>query len=129
MTALTALEIFSHPYDISIGVGQAKKGEKFAFAICRGREHEYKPLLSTIPYFESLEDALKKIQEILTTAIMYSLGELRNVESYASQVINPEGLDVAQLEVLNTELVQVILDQLRESRPVDTFDLKPVLVG
>jgi hypothetical protein len=126
MTAHTALEIFNHPYDISIGVGQEKEGEKFSFAICRGREHNYKPLISTTePCYESLEEALHGIQRLLTTAITYSSVELEDSESLLAQLINPERLKVSQLEVLTSELVETIISRLREFGQVDTFDLKP----
>ena len=67
LSMITALEIFTNPGDLEITIGQEKEGAKFAFGIFRGPGHNYKPMLTSQPFTEIREDAIKAVEGVLQT--------------------------------------------------------------
>ncbi len=65
ISMITALEIFTNPGDLKIAIGQEKEGSKFAIGIFRGPGHNFRPMLTSQPFAEKLEDAVKAIKGIL----------------------------------------------------------------
>lgn len=109
MTRLTAMEMFNNPYDLSIGV-KITTG-KYALTICRGREHNYKPLITSKPWMEKFDDILEIVERLLTSARNFCVNELKTGEDE---------------ECLSLNLIQIIMQKLRERQEVDTYDLMPV---
>ncbi|MES2622796.1 MAG: hypothetical protein V4576_00115 [Patescibacteria group bacterium] len=120
MTALTALEIFTNPHDLSISVAQGEKNGKFGLAICRALEHNYKILIITLPCRETLDLIIAFVEELLMEAVNFGLEEQKDPESLTAALV-PAGTP----GVLTTDLIQAIVSKLRECQQVDTLSLVP----
>jgi hypothetical protein len=117
---ITALEIFTNPGDLEITVGQEKEGTKFAIGIFRGPGHNYKPMLTSQPFAETQEDAIKAVEGTLHTVYEAIIKEFENRDSLASQYLNPDGRKIDQLNILSKELIVRILDELRQHGKAST---------
>lgn len=123
LTRITALEIFTNPHDLEIIIGQGKAGDKFAFGIFRGPGHNYTPMLTSVPFAETKEDAIKSVEEILQTVHWAITNDFENRKSFVSQYLNPEGQEIDQSKILNQDLIARILDELRQHQRANTFDM------
>lgn len=113
ISIITALEIFTNPGDLEITIGQENEGSKFAFGIFRGPGHNFKPMLTSQPFAETQEDAIKTVEGILQTVHEAIAKEFKDSGSPASQYLNPDGQEIDQSKVLNQELITRILEELR----------------
>lgn len=123
LTLITALEIFSNPQDLYIFIGQKDGSDKFAFAISRGPGHNFKPMLSTTPFFETEEVAIDEIKKILEQVREAATKELEDEKSMASQFLKPEGMEIDQSKMLNQELIDRIVEELKKSKSVNTWEM------
>lgn len=123
LTMLTALEIFTNPGDLEITIGQEKGGGKFSIGFFRGPGHNFKPMLTSGPFAEKLEDAIKAIENTLQTVHEVATKELEDKNSFASQFLNPDGQSVDQSKILNKDLIARIVDELRKNRVASTYKM------
>lgn len=117
---ITTLEIFTNPGDLEITIGQEKEEEKFAIGIFRGPDHNFKPMLTSQPFFETREDAIKVVEGILQTVHEAATKEFKDSRSLASQYLNPNGQEIDQSRVLNQGLIGRIIEELRAHGKVST---------
>ena len=120
ISMITALEIFTNPGDLEITIGQEKGGGKFAIGIFRGPGHNYKSVLTSQPFAETQEDAIKAVEETLQTVHEAITKESENRGSLASQYLNPDGQEIDQSKVLNQELIARILGEIRQLQKAST---------
>jgi len=123
ITMLSALEIFNNPADIEIIVSEEKVSGKFAIGIFRGPGHNFKPILTSQPFAETKEDAVKEVDIILRSIHEVVTKEFENKESFASHYLNPDNKELDQAKVLNLGLISRILDELRQHQEVSTFTM------
>jgi hypothetical protein len=123
---ITALEIFTNPADLEIIIGQDKEGAKFAVGIFRGPGHNFKPMLTSQPFAEKLEDAVEAIKrtlELIHEVLTKDCEDRKSLPSLSSQCLNPDGLEIDLFEVLNLELITRILEELRRHRVASTYKM------
>ncbi|NTV22523.1 MAG: hypothetical protein HGB03_03085 [Candidatus Yonathbacteria bacterium] len=113
LNLITALEIFTNPSDLEITVGQEKEGAKFAIGIFRGPGHNFKPMLTSQPFAENQENAIKFIAKILQTVH----------EVLISRGLNPTDQEIDQSKVLNQDLIARILEELRVCGKASTYKM------
>ena len=119
---MTALEIFSNPYDLQILTYQPSEASKnWAFSITRGPGHEGKPLLSAQPIFATHEEAVKAIKGVLGSIRQFAEKELGNPASATSLFLNPERAELDQTKVLTEELIARILTDIKEKNAASTY--------
>ena len=123
ISMLTALEIFTNPSDLEITIGQSKPGEKFAIGIFRGPGHNFKPMLTSQPFAKNLENAVEAVRGILESICEASTKTFADGGSIPSQYLNPEGLKIDQSKVLNPNLIDRILDELRQHQIASTYKM------
>ncbi len=105
---IDALEIFKNPDDLIITVGREKEGDKFSIGIFRGGGHNFKPLLTSTPCAENMEDAIQAIKRTLETV---------------QQIGAKEFAEIDQSKVLNTDLIARIVDELRQHKVANTYTI------
>lgn len=123
ISLITAIEIYSNPYDLEFLVGKEKGGTKFAIAITRGPGHNYKLLLTTEPYTENQAEVIGRIREILERVRSVAENELNNPESIAASFLNPDGEEINQANVLNADLIERIIAKLEQDRVASTCEM------
>lgn len=127
ISMITALEIFTNPADLEITIGQKEEGVEFAIGIFRGPGHNFKPMLTSQPFAKTQEDALEAIKGILESIHEAMTKDFADRKSLPSQYLNPDGLEIDQSKVLNSELITRILDELRRHGVASTYKrLAPV---
>ena len=119
----TALEIFTNPSDLEISIGQEKSGGKFAIFISRGPGHDFKILLSSQPFAESTEAAVKAVGEILESIRKAATDTLGDKENPLTQILNPDGQAIDQSKALNPDLIRRILEELRKHKRAGTYEM------
>ncbi len=120
---ITALEIFTNPSDLEITIEQEKEGAKFAVGIFRGPGHNFKPMLTSQPFAEKLEDAVETIKRTLESIHEALTKDFADRKSLPSQYLNPDGLEIDQSKVLNPKLIARILNELRQHRVASTYKM------
>jgi len=126
ITRLTALEIFTNPNDLRLSVVREEgKGEsgKYAILITRGPGHSFKLLLSSQPFAATVDEAARDIGEILEFIRQNATKDLERPDDGLAQFLNPGGQPVDQSRVLNEELIDRILIELRAHRFADTCQM------
>ncbi|MBU0929461.1 MAG: hypothetical protein KJ623_00105 [Nanoarchaeota archaeon] len=68
VSLLTCLEIVGNPEDIIVESCGPDENGKYLGIISRGPDHNYKPLVSTEPFFGTPEEAKTYMQEIIDLA-------------------------------------------------------------
>ena len=126
ISMMSALEIFTNPGDLEITIGQEKKGAKFAMGIFRGPGHDFKPILTSQPFAETQEDAIKAVERVLQTVHEAVTETLRNPDSLASRYLIPDEQKIDQSKVLNQDLIGRILDELRQHQKASTCEMLAV---
>ena len=119
----TALEIFTNPSDLEISIGQGKGGGKFSIFISRGPGHDFKILLSSQPFAESTEAAVKAVGEILESIRKAATDTLGDKENPLTQILNPDGQAIDQSKALNPDLIRRILEELRKHKRAGTYEM------
>lgn len=120
---ITALEIFTNPGDLEITIGQEKEGAKFSIGIFRGPGHNFKPMLTSQPFAEKLEDAVKAIQGTLESIHEALTKDFADRKSLPSQYLNPDSREIDQSKILNPDLISRILDELRQHQVASTYKM------
>ena len=123
---ITALEIFSNPRDLEIFVGKDRDSGKFAVCIFRGPGHDFKPLITSKPFAETLESVITKTEEILEIILQISTDEFCNKESLIARILNPDGQDTDQFDVLDHDLIVRIIEELRQHQVASTYKMQVV---
>ncbi len=126
ISRLTALEIFTNPSDLEIVIGQEKSNGKYAIAIMRGPGHRFKMMLDSEPFTENFEDALKAVKETLETIQQAMTKELEDPENLVTQFLNPDNQALDQSKALNPDLINRIMDELRQHKVASTYKMKAV---
>jgi hypothetical protein len=121
ISRMTALEIFTNPSDLEITIGQEEGVGKFAIGIFRGPGHNFKPMLTSQPFGESLEDTIKTVEETLQTVHEAMTREFENKGSFVSRYLNPNGQEIDQSKVLNQDLIKWVLKELRQHQKASTY--------
>jgi hypothetical protein len=120
---ITALEMFTNPGDLEITVGRAEEGEKFALSITRGPGHNFKPMITSAPVFDTAEDAVKEVKRILGDTHKALMRDFEERGSFPAQYLKPEGKELDPAKVLNPELIERILAELREHKVASTYKM------
>lgn len=109
ITMVSALEIFTNPFDLSITVS------KDAVMISRGPGHNFKPIVSGEWKFENQKIAAEEVGKILKSCIKASSDALSDSENIFAKIINPRNEDLKDPEkatVLTNEMVDEIVKML-----------------
>ncbi len=128
LSMLTALEIFTNPGDLEVTIGQEDGKGKFAVGVFRGPGHNFKPMLTSQPFAETQEEAIKSVEEILQTVHEAMTKEFKDSRSIPSRVLKPEGVEIDQSKVLTPELISRILEELRQHRKASTYKMATIAV-
>lgn len=123
MTRGTAIEIFTNPGDLEIVIEQIDGKGPFAIGICRGPGHRYRLLLTSKPFWETKEDAVLFVGETLQSAASISRAELEDPESSIFRIFNPDGGKIDESLILNQDLIDRILEELRRNNRASTCDM------
>ncbi len=124
LSMLTALELFTNPYDLEVTIAQ--QGGKYAFVIARGPGRERgKLMLSTSPVFASAEEAVSEVKQVLEIARQAIEKEFKNGRSFASAILNPKKKDLDPLRILSSSLIEQIGKKLLAENTVSTREMKP----
>ncbi len=118
---ITAMEIFTNPGDLEITIGQRRRGAKFAISISRGPGNNFKPLITSKPFAETQEDAIKVIEGTLESIREIMLKDFEEHKGLPPQYLNPDGLEIDRSKVLNPELIARILEELRQHQVAKTY--------
>ncbi len=126
---ITALEILTNPNNLEIIIGQQKSSGKYAIAIMRGPGHNFKMLLSSEPVIEDFEDVLKTVKETLEAIQQAMTKKLENPESIIGligkgMILNADNQTIDHSKVLNSDLINRIVDELREHKIASTYKMK-----
>ena len=122
ISASTALEINNHPDDLQVSIFNEKESDKYGIIVSRGPGHDYKLLISTSPFADTIDQAVEEVKNLLNGIHLWATKELRNTESLITQMINPDGqVDVSQ--ALNLDLINRILDELRQHQVASTCQM------
>ncbi|HAS84903.1 MAG TPA: hypothetical protein DCS23_02415 [Candidatus Yonathbacteria bacterium] len=123
ISMLTAMEINNHPNDLYIQIGREVQDDKYAFMLSRGKEHNFKLLIITIPFAETIDEAVEEVKNLLNGIHEAATKELQNKESILANIINSGGHEVDVSKTLNHNLISMILDELRKNHIVNTYDM------
>lgn len=120
MTVYEVLEIFNNPKDLHIFIIKGKKDDKYALGIFRGPGHNFKPLITSSPFTEEPENAIKVIKVLLEAAVNASAKLLKgkgDLPDVLRCITDPSN-------TLNASLIERILDDLRRKKVANTFEYK-----
>jgi hypothetical protein len=70
-------------------------------------------MLTSQPFAETREDAIKAVEGILRTVHEAITKEFKDSRSLASQYLNPDGQEIDQSKVLSQDLIERIFKELR----------------
>ena len=125
MTMLTALEMFTNPYDLTISIGREKmESGRYALAICRGPGHNFKPMINSQPFTEKLDEVIQEIKKILDTVVQLMTKEFEDKRSIPSQYLNPDGQTLDPSKVLSAELIAQIIEKLETKQIAHTSEMR-----
>ncbi len=125
LSLMTALEIFTHPNDLYLGVFQPEDSEKWGIIIGRGKGHNYKPLLSNgidrNPIFDDRDAAVEDLIKVLSDIIESCGQELENPEKLHSQIVNPDNVKQEDMVWVITEWdLEEIRERFKTEDVIDT---------
>lgn len=129
MSLITAMEIFTNPYDLEVTVGRTDKDSKFSIFMSRGPGHRFKILITSEPFAKKLEDAIKGIEEILGMVVQVMEKEFENRESIPSQYLNPDNQRIDRSKILTPELIEQITESLHKNKFARTYEMLAEEVG
>ena len=110
ISRLTALEIFTNPGDLEITIRQENGDGKFAIGIYRGPGHSFKPMITSQPFADTSEEAIKAIEGILQAVH----------ESIAKEFENRE---IDKSKILDQSLIGRIIEELRLHQKACTYKM------
>lgn len=123
MTLLTALEIFTNPLDLMIVVGKEKESGKFGLGIYRGPGHNYKPMITSVPFAETLEKVVEEVKKLLEVSISASKNDLESPRSPIANILNPSLASTDQMHGLDQIMIDEILWELQQNQKAYTWEM------
>jgi hypothetical protein len=123
---VTGLEMFTNPGDLEITVKRAEENGQFALSITRGLGHNYKPMITSTPYFATAEEAIKEVRRILGDTHKALMRDFEERGSFPAQYLKPDSCELDPAKVLNPELIERILIELRLRGVAKTRDMLAV---
>lgn len=124
ISLLTALEIVTNPMDLKIVVNKDEGTGKYEIEIMRGPGHNFKLLISSDPFANNPEDASKEVKRILEALLQHVIKQLENPTSLVSCSLKPNGQAIDEKKILNSDLINRIVDELRHHRIASTYMMK-----
>ncbi len=121
LSMLTALEIFTNPRDLEIIIGS--DAGKYGFAITRGPGHDHKVMVETNVFAKTQEDAVEAIKGTLESICEALKRDFADLKSFPSQYLNPDGQEIDPSKVLNPDLINRIIDELRQHQVAGTYKM------
>lgn len=122
MTAQTGLEIFTQANDLQIIIGESEG--KHAVVLSRGPGHRFKLLLSSEPVFDTRDDAVESIIEVLKFTCEKAKETLTDPTNILASIVNPANLSVEQMQnVLTDEHLRRIEEELRANGVANTYEM------
>jgi len=118
---LTALEIFTNPWDLLVLVG--KDGGKWGFTISRGPGHNYKLLVDSNGFAETEAAAIEELKGKLEAVSADCTKAFEDQANALSKYILPEQQTLDQSKVLNSELIAQVVGKLQSSGLVKTYEM------
>jgi hypothetical protein len=115
--------MFTNPEDLEISIGEDKESGKFSIGIFRGPRRNYRPLLTSEPFAETLEEAVETAAKILEIVRNVGTEVLEDSTSIIAGIVNPSGEAIDQSEGFNEALIRNILSELRAHRTARTCDI------
>ena len=120
LSVITCLEIYTNPKDLEINIVKDTETQKYAFLVCRGPGHNYKAMLTTLPFTSDFDNAIEAVQIILEGALEVGrtfnldddMPEAKTLKSFADKI--------ETAEVLNLDIMEKIISELREKTTVCT---------
>ncbi|MFH1036474.1 MAG: hypothetical protein V1756_00185 [Patescibacteria group bacterium] len=101
VSRLTLYEIAGNPDDVVVDAGGPdKETGKYVGWITRGPGHNYKPLISTEPIFDTPEQAKEAMQKIVDWAKNWTEEDLRDPNNPLAEFLSPrseEGQIIKQI--------------------------------
>ncbi len=130
MTLISALELFSNPYDLEFLVGEntEKKDGTFSLMLTRGPEHNFKVMLTGEGY-KSKDDAIDTFKKILDICVekgeevfFGKKSSTDDVGSLLKAVGNPKDCKREEAKnALTKPMVEKIISSLKEAKVVSTY--------
>ncbi len=120
LSVITCLEIFANPKDLEINIIKDAGTNKFAILICRGPGHNYKAILTSLPFTNELDVAVETTKVIFEGAI--EVGRNFSLEKGTKLPPVLDGL-MTKIEtslVFNQDMLDKILLELRDRQTVST---------
>jgi hypothetical protein len=124
VSRLEALEIFTNPNDLEVLITEDKKSKKYGVVFCRGPGHNFKLMLDADPYTENFEEILEAVKTTLETVQQGITKELEDPASFTAQFLNPDNQAIDQSKALNPELINQIINELRQHKIASTYKMK-----
>jgi len=121
LSMFTSLEIFTNPGDLEIII--RSNGGKYGFAITRGPGHNHKVLIDSNGFADTMDGVIKMVKETLESIHESLTKDCANRKSLPSQYLNPDGLEIDQVKVLNLDLIGRIIDELHKHRIASTYKM------
>jgi hypothetical protein len=116
ITVLAALEIFTRPEHLQIIIG--KEGGSFGYCIFLENGPHLVPMDSAPSFTKNLEGAVGAVRVALENVRDGAIQALSNPSSIPSQYLNPGGKPLDPEKVLNEELIERIVSELRQKQRV-----------
>jgi len=124
ISLITALEIFSNPNDLEISIRRERKGNgRYSIEFSRGPGHNFKLMLSSKPFTEKPEEAVEIVRETLETIQQVVAKKFADKESFLSGYFNPDGKLIDQLQVLSSDLIIQIVEELKQHQVASTYKM------
>lgn len=129
MTAITAFEIYSHPRDLCVVLGQHRENGLWGFTITRGPGHQYKLLIEAKPYADDEEKAIKDVKKALEDVVEWVLKVREDQEGQgghegaAVEYSDGSRQIVEGEEGLNAQTIEWIIEKLRSGGVADTSNM------
>ena len=122
----TVLEVFTNPDDLIFDIGNPESEKGYCFRVARGPDQSFKILFSTLPMFESRDEAILALGSVLTSIIENAKETLSDPESLLGSLFNPGREPIIEKNVLNPKLTARILELLKKGELVKTYEDFPV---
>jgi hypothetical protein len=119
---VTALEIIGNPKDLDFVVSRDETSGKFSIGVFRGPGHCGKPLItSERPFADTLETGADSMRGILIGIYEVVQNYFENPHNELSGSLNHDGKPLSDRDVLNPELIEKIVNELKLSGTVSTY--------
>ena len=123
LTIITALEIFTNPYDLEISIGHEKGGKRHIIAFTCGPGHNFKPLITSDPFNGKHRDAVKTVKATLTMIHEAMKKEFADPKSMLSERLNPGSQEIDQSKILTPDLIKRIIKKLQDGPVAKTYEM------